>query len=212
MTCTKIRHLPTLTANDVSRFHATVARGHADGCWPWSGSIDHYGYGRFSVGGKWYRASRIAMLIQMGSDPGSLCVCHSCDNPCCCNPRHLFLGTQHDNVRDCCDKGRHKYGLSAATLTSQQVIAIKGSTLSIGELAQRYGVAQNTISAIQMGRLWPQVAPDLTRESRYSVITDSQVRLIRRSLLSNKDIAKTLGISPSAVSGIRGGQRRADIQ
>lgn len=78
------------------------------GCWEWLGSKIN-GYGQFYYEGKNYRAHRLSYKIFIGPTPDDLFVCHKCDNPGCVNPKHLFLGTNSDNQKDCVAKGRHKY-------------------------------------------------------------------------------------------------------
>jgi hypothetical protein len=77
-------------------------------CWLWTGALDEYGYGRFYVGdGRAVKAHRMAFLLMI-FDPGELDVLHSCDNPRCVRPSHLFLGTQADNLADMRTKGRDR--------------------------------------------------------------------------------------------------------
>lgn len=76
------------------------------GCMEWKGATDPTGYGRVRVFGKSINTHR-AILILMGTKiPDGYDVCHKCDNPACINPKHLFVGTRSDNVKDCVKKGR----------------------------------------------------------------------------------------------------------
>jgi hypothetical protein len=84
-------------------------RGPND-CWEWKGKCSAGGYGRIRIGGGGSpesAASRVAWIITNGDIPEGLFVCHRCDNPPCCNPAHLFLGTAQDNVADMVAKGRN---------------------------------------------------------------------------------------------------------
>ncbi len=80
--------------------------GGEDSCWEFQGSRDAKGYGFAHHDGQRYRAHRLAFKLKYGIEPGTLFVCHKCDNPSCCNPGHLFLGTRSDNMLDCFEKGR----------------------------------------------------------------------------------------------------------
>lgn len=87
------------------RFWGKVQVGAPAACWPWAGALSG-GYGMFWVGGRSQHASRVSYAIANGPIPGGLYACHSCDNPRCVNPAHLFLGSQQDNVRDMHNKRR----------------------------------------------------------------------------------------------------------
>ena len=82
-------------------------RGHSD-CWPWTGNVGTWGYGSFYLDGKNLNASRAAYLLLVGPVESDKVVCHSCDTPACCNPAHLWLGTQAQNLEDCRRKGRSR--------------------------------------------------------------------------------------------------------
>lgn len=97
-------------ARRAARFWTRVDRtGGPSSCWEWTGPIVHNGlpYGQLGHGGM---AHRFAWTLLVGKIPEGLLVLHRCDNPPCCNPAHLFLGTQKDNRRDCRDKGRTAKG------------------------------------------------------------------------------------------------------
>lgn len=78
-----------------------------NGCWIWQ-RANTRGYGNLNLRGRNMRAHRFAYLIFVGPIRKGLSVLHRCDVPACCNPEHLFLGTQSDNVMDAVKKGRHK--------------------------------------------------------------------------------------------------------
>lgn len=96
-----------------NNFWAYVDRGGPDVCWVWKGSKLPSGYGRVSWQGKTTYAHRVAHLLAHGAIPAGMCVCHHCDNPPCCNPSHLWLGTQQDNMADRDRKGRTARGSQA---------------------------------------------------------------------------------------------------
>jgi hypothetical protein len=78
-----------------------------EACWEWTASKNDHGYGRMTAGrGVNLKAHRVAYELHNGPVPDDKCVLHECDNPPCCNPLHLFLGTKKDNTHDMMAKGR----------------------------------------------------------------------------------------------------------
>ncbi len=146
-------------------FWISVSMPSADGCWIWGGMKSKLGYGRFGFNNKVELAHRMAYMLTHGPIPDGMHVCHTCDNPPCCNPSHLFLGTAKDNSRDCLSKGRRTLPPSgeeqwSARLTRDQSRSIRvahsqGTTPK--ELAHQYGVAVPTIYHILRGRNWKDI-------------------------------------------------------
>lgn len=89
-------------------FYIKVGKPTKNGCWEWTGSRHPRGYGMVRIGRRAFVASRVAWTIKNGPIPEGLFVCHTCDNPPCCNPGHLFIGDYKANARDRQAKGRTK--------------------------------------------------------------------------------------------------------
>lgn len=96
-----------LSDKDLSRFWSKIDVKGANECWPWKNSLrGSLGYGQFRIGDKICDAHRVALELKDGPLKKGRYVCHSCDSPKCCNPRHLFAGTQKNNMDDMTEKGR----------------------------------------------------------------------------------------------------------
>ena len=94
-------------SDPIPRFWNLVIKGTTpDGCWDWKGWKNPEGYGYLAVEGKDVRAHRFSYILHKGEIPTGLFVCHSCDNPSCTNPLHLWLGDNSQNMRDMRRKGR----------------------------------------------------------------------------------------------------------
>lgn len=128
----------------------------ASGCWEWNRNRDALGYGRAGSD----RAYRRAYADNVGPTNG-LMVCHHCDNPPCCNPDHLFLGTSSDNNKDRASKGRtvtqHGESQHMAKLTDDDVRQIR-CLLALGmncpAVARMFQVTRGTVNFIQRGLTW----------------------------------------------------------
>ena len=182
-------------------------------CWGWLGTTDKDGYGRFTKKGKQTLAHRAAYELYIGPIPEGIKVCHTCDNPPCTNPAHLFLGTTLDNKTDSVNKKRHAHGETAAAckLSEAQVLAILEDPRSYIEIANAYAVAYITICRIRRGRGWRHITkgliPPKQRKPTYgrAKLQSSDIHVIRKDPRTCKDIAKDYGVTLSTISRIKNG-------
>lgn len=149
--------------NTEETFWSRVQQG--DGCWMWQGGRFTRGYGEFRYHKRNWLAHRLAWTFVHGPVPDGLFVCHHCDEPACCRPAHLFLGTPADNSADMAGKGRSislpGTRSPSARFSADQVRAMreryaKGGT-SHHALAQEHGVTAMAIWRMVTGRTYRDV-------------------------------------------------------
>lgn len=152
-----------LQATYAERFWARVDRKGPRDCWEWTGHASKSGYCHVRKDSKVMLAHRVALALTDGDWDNALDVLHTCDNPRCCNPAHLWRGTQLDNMRDMYNKGRgpRRYRGSTnknAKLSEPDIMRIRTSEKRNIDLASEYNVAKTTISAIKKRRSWRHVS------------------------------------------------------
>jgi hypothetical protein len=148
------------------RFQLQICKMN-NGCWNWTGAHDKDGYGWIRVSGKQIAAHRYSYTASHGQIPGGMQVLHTCDNPCCVNPDHLFIGTQQNNVDDMIEKGRRANICGEksilAKLTEEQVIDIRTRYTprhpvnGCNAMAREFGVGQMEISRIVNRKRWKHI-------------------------------------------------------
>lgn len=153
--------MKTSRASLVERFWKKVDIRSPDECWNWIAKAKtQFGYGRLTNGRHVHlKSHRVSWELTNGPIPVGMIVCHRCDNPACCNPTHLFLGTKKENTHDMMRKGRMvappvRRGASHhnATIPDEDLPAIRLSKLPRKQLAETYGVSAKTIYRIQTGK------------------------------------------------------------
>lgn len=159
-----------------NRLWVKIDKRSQNECWPWLANKNNQGYGMIRLGGKSKKvlAHRVVFTLCKGTIPPKMVVMHLCDNPICCNPHHLRLGTMYDNTQDMISKGRkvvvinpnnkpphHRgEGHPMSKLKESDVIKIR-QLIAEGEsqraLSRQYGVTKTTIQNIRKRVLWSHI-------------------------------------------------------
>lgn len=205
------------------RFWAKVAVGSEDECWPWIGARNS-GYGEVSVDRRPQLAHRVSWALASGADAGDLLVLHECDNPPCCNPKHLYLGTLGDNVQDMWNRNRR--ATSRWREIATQTSSIRGSkklgaadvvwmreryasgSMNTHELAEALSVNDSVISRTVRGEAYPDVAGPIAKKQRRMTNDDKRrIREMAAAEISLSEIAAATGFTKTAIRFLINGRR-----
>ena len=148
---------PRLSEGSPEAFWSRVDRSGSD-CWPWRGYICKAGYGTVKWRGQMSRAHRVAYELAVGPIPDQALIRHGCDNPPCCNPAHLALGSPLDNMADKMGRGRWR-----------------GNATSIGEKHVRAKLTADVVRSIRAAYAAGTTSSQLAREHRVHPSTVMQV-------------------------------------
>jgi len=148
----------------VAKFWDRVKRSDSNACWPWTGCVMPFGYGRYIPIKRDRRiqtAHKFAIISSGVLVPNGMCVLHTCDNPPCCNPNHLYVGTYKQNAMDKVARGRQSRArgelCGMAKLSEDDVHFIRLSTERNARLASMFSVASGTISKIRKRQRWQHI-------------------------------------------------------
>lgn len=161
----KNHHIRKYRSNEQRLLSRLILRDE-ESCWEWLGWTDRDGYGEIGQGGRLEgkkKAHRAAYETWIGPIPDGLLVCHTCNNPSCCNPYHLYAGTHEQNMADMDRAGRRPRGEASvhAKITEVDVIEIRrlvDSGVSGREVGARFGLEAEEARRIAKRLRWKHVA------------------------------------------------------
>jgi hypothetical protein len=151
--------------NTAADFWAKVDKAGPNGCWLWTGTKVRLGYGQFRMRNKRWQTHRLAYVLTYGPVPADKFVCHKCDNPTCCNPDHMFVGTPADNMIDKMNKGRAPHGElnKMSRYTTAQVLEIRrlaAAGISERKIREVLGIGRGSVAQIIAGNTWRHLLPN----------------------------------------------------
>ena len=215
------------TQDVIDRFWSKVEYpGNDQDCWEWQAGKDKNGYGAFAehMGYSPIGAHRLSWEYYNGNIPNNMLICHTCDNPPCVNPDHLFLATNIENMLDMKQKGRAARGSNNGNskLTEIEVLDIltgihNTTYTSIKDIQLKFKISKHTIYQLLDGKIWQHITT--TFQPTISVIRnmivlpsfsgkldENDVRDIRVRLKSGQSaysIAKLYGLNNQTISEIK---------
>lgn len=201
-----------------TKFWRNINRQNTNGCMNWLKNKDPDGYGKLRWKGKQTLAHRLVWTLVHGQIPADLCCLHICDNPGCCNVKHLFLGTQADNIKDMVSKNRHYKGEAhhKAKLTENDVLDIRRlgeKGLLHREIARKFNITRPVVSYILRGYNWKHVGGKL-QSPRCSFLTKEeviQIYKLAKKGVSQANIARQFNRSSGTISLLLSGKRRKNL-
>lgn len=219
------------------RFWEKVDIRGEDECWEWQAHRDRKGYGKFQIDNS-HVAHRVAWELENGQIPDGLFVCHVCDNPACCNPSHLFIGTNDDNMKDMKAKERSNRGTQRfnSKLTPIDVIGARSlyqrGAMSTQDIAEHLGVCEHTARSAIFGKSWSWLMPETICDSIVprgewggpsrkgslngrNILDEHKVKAIREKIncgMRQCAIAAEYGVSPTTIGAIATGQNWGWLQ
>lgn len=156
-----------LSQKILNRFWGKVAfTANPNCCWEWQGCKNSKGYGYTWIGsakeGSKFKAHRLAYYLHNKIDPKQLIVQHKCDNPKCCNPNHLELGTDKTNSDDKYNKGRGQIGETCHSSKRKEsdillIRKLHSEGFSYKEISEKVNENTNYIACVVLRRIWKHI-------------------------------------------------------
>lgn len=218
--------------SDIERFWNCVDKKSESECWVWKKSLSQRGYGKFQAAGKGLYAHRFSIVVSGIEIPDGMFSCHKCDNPPCCNPKHLFIGSPSDNQRDMALKGRSCKGEKNPSrihpdlfrgennhghkLTEKIVSQLRSNPpigLNMNSEALKYSVSPSVLREAIIGTTWKHV-PLMSPEKLHAFLNANppiRVRITRHTADLVKEQLK-LGVSAKEVSSRMGVHHRTVLR
>lgn len=206
------------------RLWSKIDKRGPDECWPWTAGTYRQGYGSVYRDGLMRKAHREVWVLVNGPIPegegahGTV-IRHKCDNPLCCNPAHLEIGSHADNMADMKSRGRGRgkkqdgEAHHGAVLTDEIVMQIRSGVEPDRVWAERLGVSRPTITMARSGATWRHLPiPESAVDRRHGAVnrkmrlTESAVREIRASSDTMADLGRRYGVSPKTIQALLSGR------
>lgn len=140
------------------RFLEKIKKDVSNGCWEWTANKTHGGYGKFWLCGKHVLAHRFSYELFKDSIPEGKVICHSCDNPWCVNPDHLWLGTQSENIEDSVVKNRFDSVVKISSVIVKTMKKKRNCGAKYREIAEEYGIGLTTVYEAVNCKTWKHVS------------------------------------------------------
>ena len=210
------------------RYADRIARGAPDACWHWTGAKASAGYGHGNRNGEHFYAHRAAFESRHGAGAAAgQVVRHRCDNPPCCNPAHLLVGTHADNSADKWERGRGRpvrgEMVNTAKVTEADVIEMRrlaAAGVPIARIADQFPLGHTTITLAVKGETWSHLPGAVTEVTKAPVrkkrpgegatlLNPDKVRAIKDGLKRGERgtrLAERFGVSPVTISAIKVGR------
>lgn len=156
----EMKNLTKLTSDQVKQKILDGTRfDPVSGCWEWMCGKISTGYGNIVIDGKVFLTHRVSYAYFVGPLNDKMLVCHKCDNPSCCNPDHLFLGSDLDNMADKVLKGRNPSGdrhpqavINGATAI--KIVEMLKAGMTGRAIASTFGIKEGIVWNVKYGLAW----------------------------------------------------------